>query len=79
MQDFIGRPRCRRKDNNKIDLEHTRWQDVDWIHMALNADHWRTLEYTVMNHWLLEMREVSSLTTGLLAFQEGLRSLKSVV
>jgi len=36
-------------------------------------------EYTVTNHWLLEMREASPLAKGLLAFQEGLRFLKLVI
>jgi len=47
--------------------------------MAQNADQWRTLEYTVMNHWFLEMPEVSSLAKGLLAFEEGLRFMKLVI
>jgi hypothetical protein len=38
VQGFIGRPRCGRKDNNEINLEDIGWQDVEWIHMAQNAD-----------------------------------------
>ena len=47
--------------------------------MAQNADQWWALEYTVMNHCLLEVREVSPLTKGLLAFKEELRFLKLVI
>jgi hypothetical protein len=31
-----------------INFRKLRWNDVDWIHMAQNRDHWRALANTVM-------------------------------
>jgi hypothetical protein len=28
------------------------WEDVDWIHLALDRDQWRVLGSTVMNFWV---------------------------
>jgi hypothetical protein len=30
----LGRPRCRRVDNIKIDLRETGWYGMDWIDLA---------------------------------------------
>jgi hypothetical protein len=45
----LGRPRCRRVDNIKMDLRETGFGDVDWIHWARGRDRWRALVNTVMN------------------------------
>jgi hypothetical protein len=45
----LGRPRCRRADNIKIDLREIRWDGMDWIDVAQDRDQWRTLVETVMN------------------------------
>jgi len=39
----------RRRENNIInDLIEIRWEDVDWIHLPQDRDHWRALVNTVM-------------------------------
>jgi hypothetical protein len=45
----LVRPRRKRADNIKIDLRGIGWDGVDWIHLTLDRDQWRTLVYTVMN------------------------------
>jgi hypothetical protein len=34
----LGRPRCRRVDNIKMDLRKTGWDGVDWIAIAQDRD-----------------------------------------
>jgi hypothetical protein len=34
----LGRPRCRREDNIKIDIKATGRKDVDWINLARDGD-----------------------------------------
>jgi transposase len=34
----LGRPRCRRLDNIKMDLRDIGWDGVDWIDMIQNRD-----------------------------------------
>jgi hypothetical protein len=34
----LGRPRFRRKDNIRMDLRETGWEDVDWMYMAQDRD-----------------------------------------
>jgi hypothetical protein len=34
----LGRPSRKWKDNIKIDLGETGWEDVDWIHLAQDTD-----------------------------------------
>jgi hypothetical protein len=46
---LLGRPRCRRVDNIKMDLREIGWDGVDWIDMAQDKDQWRTLVNTVLN------------------------------
>jgi hypothetical protein len=48
----LGRPRCRWKDNIKMDLREIGFGDVDWIHLAQNRDRWRALVNTVMSLWV---------------------------
>jgi len=44
----LGRPR-RRRENNRMDLMETRWEGVDWIHLAQDRVQWRALVNTVMD------------------------------
>jgi hypothetical protein len=39
----LGRPRCRRVDNVKMDLREIGWDCVDWIDRAQNKDQRRAL------------------------------------
>jgi len=45
----LGRPRCRWKDNNKIDLQEVGREGKDWIDLVQNRDDWRALVNVVMN------------------------------
>jgi hypothetical protein len=45
----LGRPRRRRVDNIKMDLEETRWGGVDWIGLAQDRYTCRALVNAVMN------------------------------
>jgi hypothetical protein len=39
----LGRPRCRRVDNIRMDLGEVGWGDVDWIGLAQDRHRWRAL------------------------------------
>jgi hypothetical protein len=39
----LGRQRRRWVDNIKMDLREIGWGGVDWIDLAKDTDHWRTL------------------------------------
>jgi hypothetical protein len=45
----LGRPRCRRVDNIKMDLREIGWGRMDWINMVQDRDQWRALVNTVIN------------------------------
>ena len=45
----LGRPRRRRVDNIRMDLQEVGCGYVDWIGLAQDRDRWRTLVSTVMN------------------------------
>jgi hypothetical protein len=45
----LGGPRCRWKDNIKMDLREILWGGMDWIYLAEDRDQWRALVNTVMN------------------------------
>jgi hypothetical protein len=45
----LGRPRRRRVDNIRIDLQEVVCGYVDWIGLAQDRDRWRTLVSAVMN------------------------------
>jgi len=44
----LGRPRCRWKDNIKMDLEEAGCGYMDWIDRAQDRDRWRALVNAVM-------------------------------
>jgi hypothetical protein len=43
----LRKPRSKLEDNIKINLNERGWEDVDWIHLAL--DQWCALVNMVMN------------------------------
>ena len=45
----LGRPRHRRVDNIRMDLQEVVCGYVDWIGLAQDRDRWRTLVSAVMN------------------------------
>ena len=45
----LGRPRRRREDNIKMDLQEMGRGCVDWMELAQDRDRWRALVSTVMN------------------------------
>jgi hypothetical protein len=45
----LGRPRCRREDNIKMDLQEVGCGDMDWIGLAQDRDRWQALVNVVMN------------------------------
>jgi hypothetical protein len=45
----LRRPRCKWKDNIRIDLREIGWGGMDWIDLAHDRDQWRALVNTVMN------------------------------
>ena len=46
---LLERPRCRWKNNMKMDIQEVGCGGVDWIELAQNRDRWRPLVNTVMN------------------------------
>jgi hypothetical protein len=49
----LGRPRCRRDGNIKMDLKRIMCEDVDWIRLAQDRVQWWTLVNMVMNVQIL--------------------------
>jgi hypothetical protein len=46
---LLGRPRCKRVDNIKMDLREIGWNGMDWIDLTQDRDQWSALVNTVMN------------------------------
>ena len=44
----LGRPRRRREDKIRMDIQEVEWRGMDWIDLAQNRDRWRTLVNAVM-------------------------------
>jgi hypothetical protein len=44
----VGRRRCRRVDNIKMDLRKIGWDGMDWIDLAQGRDQWMAFVNTVM-------------------------------
>jgi len=49
MLDGTCRPRCRWKDNIKMDTRKIGWEGTDWMHVVQDRDKWRAILNTVMN------------------------------
>jgi len=45
----LGRPRRRREDNIKMDLQEVGFGGMAWIELAQDRDRWRTLANVAMN------------------------------
>jgi len=45
----LGRPRRRRENNIKMDVQEVECGSMDWIELAQDRERWRELAYTVTN------------------------------
>jgi len=45
----LGRLRRRGKDNIRMDIKETGWEDVNWTRLAQDKDQWRAFLNTIMN------------------------------
>ena len=55
----LGRPRRRREDNIKMDLQEVGGSCGDWMELAQDRDRWRALVGTVRNLRVSKMRGIS--------------------
>jgi len=49
---LLGRPRRRRVDNIRMDLQEVGCVYMDWVGLAQDRDRWRTLVSAVINLWV---------------------------
>ena len=45
----LGRPRCKWKDNVRVDLKEIGINMRNWVNLALDRDHWRVLVNAALN------------------------------
>ena len=55
----LGRPRRRREDNIKMDLQEVEGSCGDWMELAQDREKWRALVSTVRNFRVPKMRGIS--------------------
>ena len=55
----LGRPRCRREDNIKMDLQEVGGGCGDWMELAEDRDRWQALVNTVRNLLVPKMWGIS--------------------
>jgi len=55
----LGRPRRRREDNIKMNLQEVGGGCGDWMELVQDRDRWRALVSTVMNFGVPKMRGIS--------------------
>jgi hypothetical protein len=48
-KETVGKPKCRLKNNIKMDLQEVGWGGRDWYALAQDRDRWRARAYALMN------------------------------
>jgi hypothetical protein len=49
----LGRPKCRWKDNIKINCKEIEWKCSYWVHLVQDRHHWQALmNMVIMNLWV---------------------------
>ena len=64
----LGRPRRRREDNIKMDLQEVGGSCGNWMELAQDRDRWRALVSTVRNLRVPKMRGISGLAAEPVSF-----------